>query len=279
MALLQKAYLGATPLFRINPWWLPTGGALVEYVAATDATSSASAHTKGSYAQVVASTSADSNFMSFRIQNTSILNTSAGQLLDIAVGPAGNEIVIAPNLAVGGIGGGGNEALIQLPISIPSGSRIAIRNQSEVASQAARVAQFELFNFDATGVPTEVDSLGINTATSAGTKLAGSSGSWTEIVASTTRAYTAICMVPSTAEDVQVNLTNRTLEVGVGSSGNEVSFGAINVSYSANEFVAGRSNVVLFGQDIPAGSRLAVRHDIAANPQKADISLIGIPKV
>ena len=279
MALLQKAYLGATPLFRINPWWLPTGGALVEYVVTTDATSSASVHTKGSYAEVVASTSADSNFMSFRIQSTAVNGASSGHLLDIAVGSAGNEVVIAPDLAVGGIGGLGSDVVIQMPISIPSGSRIAIRNQAEIASQTARVGQFELFNFDATGVPTEVDSLGINTATSAGTKLAGSSGSWTEIVASTTRAYTAICMVPSTTEAVQSNLANRTLEVGVGSSGNEVSFGAINVSYSGNEFVALRSNVVLFGQDIPAGSRLAVRHDIAANPQRADISLIGIPKV
>jgi len=279
MALLQKAYLGAVPLFRINPWWLPAGGPLVEYVTTADATSSASVHTKGSYQEVVASTSADSNFMSFRIQSTAVNGASAGHLLDIAVGSAGNEVVIAPDLAVGGIAGLGSDVLIQMPISIPSGSRIAIRNQAEIASQTARVAQFELFNLDATGVPTEVDSLGINTATSAGTKLAGSSGSWTEIVASTTRAYTAICMVPSTTEAVQGNVANRTLEVGVGSSGNEVSFGAINVSYSANEFVAGRSNVVLFGQDIPAGSRLAVRHDIASNPQRADISLIGIPKV
>lgn len=278
MALLQKAFLGATPLFRINPWWIETDAVVVDRKLAIDATASATPHTKGAYAEIIASTSAAANFLEFKIQSTSLASNSTAQLIDIAVGASGSEVVIVPDIAVGGIAGPGNDILIQLPVSIAAGARISFRNQAELVSDICRIAQFTSYNLDSDGVSTSVDVLGTNTANSQGTKLNATNGTYQEIIASTSRDYTGICLVPSTSEATQINITEVLVELGVGAAGSEVVIGGMFINLSANEFVAQRSSLVFFGRSIPSGSRLAVRHSITGgNGNKLDACLIAIP--
>ena len=278
MALLQKAYLGATPLFRIDPWWIETDAVVVDRKLITDATASATPHNKGSYAEIIASTAAAANFLEFKIQNTSSLGNSAAQLIDIAVGAAGSEAVIVPDIAVGGIGGAGNDVLIQFPVSIAAGARISFRNQAEIASATCRMSQFTCYNVDSDGISTSVDVIGTDTANSQGTKLNATNGTWQEIIASTAQDYTGICLVPSTSEATQSNFTDALVELGVGAGGSEVVIGGMYVNLSANEFVAQRSFVVFFGRRIPSGSRLAVRHTITGGiGNKLDACLIAVP--
>ena len=280
MALLQKAYLGSTPLFREEPWWIGTAGTIVDRAGAVaDATASASTHTKGAYTELIASTSAECGFIDFQIGSTALTGSSAAQLIDIAVGAAGSEVVVVPDVAVGGIGGNGSNVGIQLPIKIPSGSRVSFRNQAEIASDTCRIFNFTTYAFDAALCPTSLDVLGTDTATSTGTELAGSSGTWTEIVASTSQAYTGFNLIPSTSEANQDSVGEITLEIGVGAAGSEVVLGAIMVQYGNSEFVARSTQFVLIGGNVPAGSRLAVRHNKTSNPEKMDVCLIAIPKV
>ena len=279
MPLISKAYLGSTALYRPEPWWIGTEGVIVDRALTTDATASATPHTKGAYAEIIASTTSECGCIEFRIQNTALAGSSTAQLIDIAVGAAGSEVVIVPDVAVGGIGAAGNDVNIQIPIKIPSGSRIAFRNQAEIASDTCRMSQFTTYAFDASLCPTSVDVLGTDTATSTGTELTGSSGTWTEIVASTSQAYTGLCLVPSTSEATQDNATDVLLQVGVGAAGSEVAIGGLYVNYNANEFVASRTNFVLIGGNVPAGSRLSVRHNKTVNPNKMDVCLIAIPQV
>ena len=74
------------------------------------------------------------------------------------------------------------------------------------------------------------------------------------------------------------NIFSALFEIGVGASGSEISFGATRVTYTVSEQAAlAEPLVCLFGRTIPAGSRLAVKHPIAANPEKYGFNLIGIP--
>ena len=67
-------------------------------------------------------------------------------------------------------------------------------------------------------------------------------------------------------------------DVGVGASGSELAFGSNRFVYVNNEqaYIA-EPYSYLFGRSIPAGSRLAVKHPIAANPDRYGFNLIGIP--
>jgi hypothetical protein len=278
MALLQKAYLGATPLFRDVPWFYETPLTIqATTTSATSVTASASAHTKGAWSQLIASTSAETTILTLNVANNASATDTAA-LLDIGVGAAGSETVIVPDIAVGAA----SNIAIQVPVKIPSGSRIAARAQSVVGSRAITVGtgvNAATIASDAALIPTSVDTLGIDTATSTGTVMSGASGTWVEIVASTTKDYTAFCLVPSSSDSDIASLTI-TYDIGVGAAGSEVAFGQLQFGTINNEIVTGRTaQIVLFGKEVPSGSRIAVRHNIATNPGKYDACVIAVPKV
>ncbi len=106
-------------------------------------------NTKGAYAQLVASSSRD--YMGFMIC-CDTLNATPGTntkyLLDVAVGAAGSEVVILSNLQgfriltnVTAYPGGA----AFYPISIPAGSRIAVRAQANNTATPARTFGITLY--------------------------------------------------------------------------------------------------------------------------------------
>jgi hypothetical protein len=280
MALLQKGYLGATPLFR-NVDWFEASYTPVNSSAEVSLTANASAHTKGSYSELIASTSANAGLLVLMVQDIAAAATNTATLIDIATGASGSETDIIGNLAVGGAltTTGPTGVAVAVPLKIASGTRISARIQSVVTGGKTATAQVFLFDVggDYATAPTSVDVITGDTATSQGISFSGASGTWVQAIASTSRAYRAVAIVPSAHNSTIITIGPQ-LELGVGAAGSEQAFGLTVASYTNNEAVQSSPPYLsLFGRNIPSGSRLAVRHNIAANPDRYGFCLIGIP--
>jgi hypothetical protein len=277
MALLQKAYLGATPLFREPAWFENQAIKVVQRVGSFSLTADTNAHTKGAWTQLFSSTTADASVFWFIAQNVNTNATNTATLLDIGTGDSGSETTIIENVAIGSATANGVVAAI--PFKIPSGTRIAARIQSVVTGgKTANIVPHILDGGDYATAPTSVDTIGADTATSQGASFSGASGTWAEGIASTSRAYRAVALILSAHSDDLVSSVNGVFEIGVGAAGSEVSFGRLYHTYFNSE----QSRTELpyfqtFGRSIPAGSRLAVKHPIVANPDRYGFTLIGIP--
>jgi hypothetical protein len=289
MALLQKAYLGATPLFRNEDWFENDARLLVSASGSLGTpgvtiTADTSAHTKGAWTEVIASTSSDASMLVCIAATISAASVNTASLIDIGFGASGSEAAVASNVAVGGAGivTGGLRvgALFAIPLQIPSGTRISARLQSVVTGgKTAGFQCFALNNGDYATAPTSVDVIGTSTATSKGTEFSGSSGTWVQAIASTAQAYRAVGIVISTHSTNNNSVGGiREYSVGIGASGSEVAFGTIRHEITTSENASLMPPYSqLFGRSIPAGSRLAVRHDIPATPETVGFTLIGIP--
>ena len=99
---------GSASLSAVN---VPTGG---------------SAHTKGAWTQLVASTAVDASILRVYLGGHNSTGVASPALLDIGVGANGAEQVLLPNLDVGFHAAPLN---LQLPACVPAGSRIAARAQ------------------------------------------------------------------------------------------------------------------------------------------------------
>jgi hypothetical protein len=275
MALLQKSYLGSTPLFRNEDWFEKGAYKIINYGGIVTVTANSAAHTKGVWAQLISSTSADASLLNLNIAGlaTNALNTAS--LLDIGTGASSSETVIASNIAIGAAGG----TLIEFPYKIPSGTRIAARMQSVVTGfETCTVRAVAIDAGDYATAPTSIDVTGSNVATSSGINFAGASNTWVEGISSTTRPYRAVGLVLSAHNNALANVTNGAFQVGTGAAGQEVNIGETRYNYSASEVgTTVQPYSVLFGHNIPSGSRISVRHTITANPQFYGFNLIGIP--
>jgi hypothetical protein len=274
MALLQKGYLGATPLFRDVAWLEAFAPKYVQLSGNTTVTADAAANTKGSWAPLIASTTANASLLHLVVTGVNTSSTDTATLLDIGTGAAGAETVAASEIAVGGA----NNLYIVIPLKIASGTRLSARIQSVVTGgKTANITTNLLDVGDYATAPTSVDVYGSG-ANSQGASFSGSSGQWSLATASTTRAYRGVVLVPSMHDSNIANVSNTVMEVGVGAAGAEISFGSTINTYVNQERAESRGILFpYFGRNIPAGSRLAVRHNIAADPSKYGFCLIGIP--
>jgi hypothetical protein len=274
MALLQKAYLGATPLFR-NVDWFEDGAYQIVTAAAstTTITANTSAHTKGSWSELIES-SGQGSVLVLRFTNISSTGANTATLVDIATGASGSETAILSNLAVGA-----TTWEIHLPFKIASGTRFAARIQSVVTGGKTAAVQATVVDAgDYATAPTSLDVINAgDTATSQGTSFSGASGTWSQATATTSQAYRAVGIILS-AHDATLSNILGTYELGIGASGSEVVFGSLRNNYNANEqSVQTTPFIATFGRAIPAGSRLAVKHPIGTNPDRYGFTLIGIP--
>jgi hypothetical protein len=275
MALLQKSYLGATPLFRNEDWFEVGAFKIVNFDSAKTLTANSSAHTKGSWVQLIASTSADASLLYFSIFGVAASGVNTATLLDIATGASGSETIIAGDIAIGSA----STVSVVFPYRLPSGTRLAARIQSVVTGgKTATIRSVVIDAGDYATAPTSVDVIGGNTANSQGISFSGASGTWVEGVASTSRAYRAVSMVISGHDAVLGGVTNAPFALGVGAASSEISFGDLRFTFSNSEAgVLIPPYNTLFGRNIPAGSRLAVNHPISSDPSFYGFTLIGIP--
>jgi hypothetical protein len=283
MALLQKAYLGATPLWRETKWHEDFRPELLNIASNVTVTANTAAHTKGSWSQLIASTPSNASILRIVVSGVTTINTDTSTLLDLATGASGSEAAFASNIAIGG----NQTNNLDIPLQIPSGTRIAARIQSVVTGgKTATVAASLINDGNYTIAPTSVDVINAgDTATSKGTAFSGASGTWVEAVASSTRAYRAIVMTLAvqtndTSTNVIASNALNPFEIGVGAAGSEVSAGIFRFSTTVNENVQTQfptSSYAVIGRNIPSGSRIAVKHPISSNPDRYGFTLIGIP--
>lgn len=148
-------------------------------------TAGGSAHTKGSYTQLVASSPFDAQGFLLNVYN----NTRAYYLLDVAVGAATSEQVILPNFFHSF--DFYQPSAVYFPIPIPAGSRVAVRNQSSTGS-AVQYAEVTLLSqgFLPGSSLGRVEAWGADTSDSAGATVdpgavAHTKGAYTQLIAST----------------------------------------------------------------------------------------------
>ena len=275
MTIYQKAYLGSTPLFREKLWYENSSKVITQVGGSVTITANSSAHTKGAWTELIGSSTSNSSLLMLNVTQFFSTTVNTATLLDIAFGASGSEIIIAGNIAVGST----NPQIFEIPLKIPSGTRISARIQSVVSGGKTGVIVpilIDAGNYDIS--PTTVDVIGGDTASSRGISFSGNSGTWVQAIASTSRAYKAVILVFSAHSNDIASLSNGLYSVGVGSNGNELVFGTSRHSYLNNESsVSVFPFNYLFGYDIPAGSRLAVKHPITSNPERYGFTLICIP--
>lgn len=237
------------------------------------------AHTKSAWVQVTASTSTAVGLFRFKPSTWAGFSaTTHATLLDIGVGAAGSEVVVVPNLAVGGQYPTSTE--YDIPIAIPAGRRVAIR------AQGARTSASVGFNInlisatDSQTTPASVDVLGTSTANSSGTAMSGSSGTYVQITAATTRDYQSLILIPSSTSGLTVQYVTAILTLAVGAAGSEVDITQCLAFGDGGQGISPYSVRGEFGGGlIPSGSRIAVRHNLASSPGWLSACVIGVPYV
>lgn len=209
-------------------------------------------------------------------------------LVDIAIGGAGSEVVIAANLYVGsGTGGTGYGATYVLPISIPEGTRLSAKSQSTTASTVVPVQVIGYQTGLSPSSPSAlVDTYGADTTDSGGTSfdpgatINTKAATWTQIVATTSRRHNALLLAVGNQLNLVRTSANWLVDIGVGASSAEQTL-IPNIQIGANTSSDTMLPQVLgpFPVHIPAGTRLSVRSQCSiadATDRLADLIIYGV---
>lgn len=255
-------------------WWARPA---LPFSDAATVTANASAHTKGAWVEVIASTSTAIDRLDLSVAGVGNSSTNTSTLLDVAIGSAGSEVVVIPNVAVGGAVSGvaGDNALaFSVPVYIPVGSRIAVRIQSLVTGGKTAVVKIGGgVGARPSGTSTSVTALGTSTSTSGGTAMSAVTNTYVELAASTAAAYEAIVAIPSVAS-TSISAAGRRIVVAVGASGAEVDVGEFDFVTTAQELLIAPGLDKLIPVAVPAGSRISAR--VAPAAAGIQLTLIGV---
>lgn len=228
----------------------------------TTVTASSSANTKGTYTQLVASTSFPTSGILIGANN----NPATGQntALDIAIGGLGSEQVIISNLMIPNAVSRKAESFF-IPYNIPSASRIAARIQSDSGSSALSINAIYApgdFIFPSYNIS---DTYGFTAATTLGTAVdpggtANTKGSFAQITSSTNREHTGIMWCFDNQQESLVASANMLVDIAVGAAASEqVIIPNIITSISTNLPLEPWSAGCVIPIRIPAATRLSAR--------------------
>lgn len=243
-------------------------------------TPSASANTKGSYTQLIASTTRETKMIALFLCGNPSGTASKSWLVDIAVGAAASEVVKIPNLCASVAAQFGKwTSVLWIPVNpadFPAGCRIAARCQTQGASGEACFVKATLFDtgFGAQGI----DALNTSTSTSLGTAITpgnGSKSSYVQIIASTSRAYKALMLlIDAQASGSAFTFVN--LDLAIGGSGSEVIFLPDHTFTAYNNQDIGPASISNLPINIPSGSRIAARAQGNGAGDPIGVNLYGI---
>jgi len=241
------------------------GSGKVFKIGEATVTASASTHTKGSYSEIVASLAEDVDGLYVYLSNESRQN----YLVDIAIGAAGSEVVIAANLGMqkgGTFDSGKRTSQWVLPLAIPAGTRVSARCQTDAGSGVLSARVFGqgrglLSKLRPCGT---ADTAGADTGSSTGTLIdagavANTKGSWVEISSGIARSWRGLIL---NALDVLGDCGEAVLklDIGVGGSGSEVVLLADLPYYKDLESDNVQPEASWpYPVSIPAGTRIAAR--------------------
>jgi len=261
-----------------------TVGEVASSSSMTVITASATANTKGSYTQIVASTAFDSTWMMLIVRG---FGTSRGFLLDLAIGAAASEKVIISNLLLGSSGNGCLPGTYgPFPISIPAGTRIAARLQSTTGSSTAQIEVVLGASGFADDAPLGiVTTYGADTSDSGGTQVdpggtINTKGTWSEITSSTSREIKALCIAIGNQSNSAPGNASWLFDIGIGAGGSEKVVLADLYLVTTSSFAAQLiPNAFAFPISIPSGTRLSARAQCVINDatdRLFDVALYGV---
>jgi hypothetical protein len=238
------------------------------------ATASATINTKGSYIQVVASTPSAWDGFWLLVSSNFVTATNTSTLIDVATGAAASEVVQLANMSVGYNSASPGVHWIYIPLTVPSGTRIAVRTQSVVASktQILRVVGVPASNRGAVGPGQRsygtCNTYGAVTGSSRGTSVTASAtintlGAWTQIVASSTGVTRALLVRVDGNSSAAITASTARVQIGIGAAASEAQVGPdMFFATDATEFIVQQGpglTVPIDGLAIPAGSRISAR--------------------
>jgi len=263
-----------------------TVGADTATSTGTTLTSGGTANTKGAYVQLTASTAFDVHGLFVQLSNAG--SAFRDYLVDVAVGAAAAETIIAGNLYIGS-GDGAQTADgygYLLPVSIPAGTRLAARCQSVgLASTISILAVLLGEGFITPPGLGRITTYGANTADSGGTQIdpggtAHTKGAYSEIVSSTTNPIRWLTITIGNMDNDVRTTALWLIDVAIGAAGSEqVLIANLMLNCNTSNDMVSPQIFPPLGVNIPAGTRLAARAQcsiIDATDRLIDILLYGV---
>jgi hypothetical protein len=119
-----------------------TWGATTADSGGTSVDPGATADTKGAYSELITTTVRDSKWLVLRIgQNTDIIRSNCRWWIDIAIGAAGSEQIIIPDIQVEcwSTSDKISPTNVSLPCNIPAGVRVAARSRCNINTAGDRL--------------------------------------------------------------------------------------------------------------------------------------------
>jgi len=233
---------------------------------------SGTAHTKGNWTQLVASSANDAVAVIVQITGRGG-NVNAGLAVDIGVGTQATEQVLLPNLMSyrNDLRAQNNSASYFIPINIPAGTRISARCQSTATVDGSSVSgntcgvRVILFDGDFTQSSGGggVDAIGFASNSTAGTAVTpgavNTKGSYAQLVASTAADYAGFIMAIDDGQLTTDHPVGQLWDIAVGAaacllshqnSGWHPSFGALSIQlrYLLVEFNYIRRQAMTYGR-------------------------------
>ena len=255
-------------------------GSVTATSAGTSLTSGA-ANAYGSFAQLIASTASDTEWMAVNLHGGT--NASSFQCaIQIAVGASGSEKAIIHDLVLQC--DSPTILTVCLPISIPAGTRISAAAAAATASDGPFPINCQLFDgaFTQTEGVAGVDSIGFVSASTQGTTITGSGttntkGSYSQLIASTTRDYLGFFFAQDTLNATVIAASSYLFDIAIGASGSEVPI-APNVLGTAVASLGLNLPITsgLYPIPIPAGSRISARLQSVAASKTIGLTLYGL---
>lgn len=246
-------------------------------------TADAVAHVKGAYAEIVASTPANSSRMFLQCRFSSA--TGRSYLIDIATGAAASEVVIVSNIAVitdtESIGG----VVIPIDVDVPAGTRLSARCQGSTTGSITLACCLLLDTRPIASIANPV-TYGADTTVSLGTQVdpgatINTKGAYVQFSASTTARIDAlvICITTNAGLQAIASFTSWNVDVATGAAASETVV-LPDVTASASSIAdTMRPSIVRLPISIPAGTRLAVRCQCnrnTATERLIKVTLIGM---
>lgn len=244
-------------------------------------TASASTNTKGSYTELITTTSFDANGLFITLRRG---NLNGDALIDIAIGGSGSEQVVIPNL------GFACQVLrygtsFFIPFYIPAGSRISARMQATTGSATVGIQVVPIAGtlINQPGF-SRATNYGANTADSGGTQVdpggtINTKGSYAQITAATTAPIRYLVVAVTNQNNATTTTAAWLFDIAIGGSGSEVVIVPDLMEVIDSNLDTLTPCHYCFPVNIPVGSRIAIRAQCSINDatdRLIDFNLIGI---
>jgi hypothetical protein len=234
---------------------------------------------KGDWLEIVPSLAINAKALMIHTLQATVSGRS--YLIDIGIGTAGNEVVLAANLLVT-IGTPTTSKIFHLPLLVPAYSRLSARYQTEdITNDDIRLA-ITAIEGTLWGNPSfsRMVTIGAVTADSGGTGITpvnGSKGNYAALTASSSQdIFACIIAFCTSGADYTLNDTGYDVDLSIGPASNEtVILPDIMVHGNSVRNAYEPPITPLLPIQIPAGSRIAARASGSSTADPIDIVLYG----